>query len=86
MDDELCGVCNLTKPAHDSPNVNHLFSLDGQLTPKPKTPAAKLPPGPLATGDVLLRLVTVLMAKGVISPEEMQVLFVRGPDEEPRPQ
>lgn len=69
-----CGICGCTKEEHNHPDIHHQFSETGQLVPKGPTrrPAAGVE---LTRGDVVLRLITVLRAKGVLTSEDLNLIF-----------
>lgn len=75
MNDELpaqCRICGNTEPQHAE--LNHEFSLDGQLRPSQPKPK----PGPtriLRTADTELR--ALLIGKGIISADDLKLLPTR---------
>lgn len=76
--DEECGVCGTTREQHG--DKNHKFSVDGVLEPlDPKPVPRALPPGVRGGVDpstrVVLRLVEVLIAKGVLDGQDLVHVF-----------
>lgn len=71
---DVCGICLLSKVDHEG--LNHMFNVEGDLVPTPTSKRASKSGDLPATSLVLSRLITILTAKGVLTPTEVQALFV----------
>ena len=72
LDEECCGICDLPRSAHDNPDINHEFNMDGQLIPKSSKPKS---PTPVKPGLALGRLIGMLANKGLLTPDEVASLI-----------
>lgn len=77
--DELCKICTFTREDHNSPNIHHAFSTDGQLRQKPTPKPVAIPPGAAMT----VRLTSLLRDRGLISEEDFQWVLSGDPDVSP---
>lgn len=80
-----CEICGVSKEAHEADDINHQFSQDGSLVPKPPKKASTPRQG-LSGGDVMLRLITVLRSKGILTSEDLGAIFTEPNDAAGRPQ
>jgi hypothetical protein len=73
----FCAVCSLSREDHTLNNVHHEFSIDGVLVPRPQRPSSTPGQG-ISSADVTLRLITLLRAKGILTQEDLGLIFPTG--------
>jgi len=64
---EYCAICELKKSAHIPGQVNHQFSLEGELVPLRSENSPRRPAQAVQLG----RLIGMLANKGILSPDEV---------------